>query len=88
VHIQSEADSDNGNCMMAMVMMVMMMVSVIVMIVPLARRQVDSVCQHACQTFHNLWDLHWTKASCGKPNSSQSTHLSAIALKLRSVMET
>ena len=48
MHIQSRADSDDGNDMMAIVMIAMMIVLVMVIIVPEALRQVDSVCQHLC----------------------------------------
>ena len=82
-HIRSRADSDNGNGMMAM-----MLVLVMVIIVTDALRQVDSVHQHSCQTFHKLRDLDQAKALCGKPNSSQSMHLSGAALKHYSVMRT
>ena len=70
VHIQSRADSDDGNGMMAMVMMMMMIVLVMVIIVPEALRQVDSAHQHSCQTFHKLRDFHRLKALYGKLDSS------------------
>jgi len=87
MHIQSRADCDDGNGMRAMVMMAMMIVLVMVIIVPTTLRQVDSVHQHSCQTFHKLRDVYWAKALCGKPNSSQSTHLSGAALKHYTVMQ-
>ena len=87
VHIQSRADSDDGNGMMAMVMMAMMIVLVMVIIVPEALRQVNSVHQDSCQTFHKLEDVHRAQALCGQSNSSQSTHLSGAALKHYSIMQ-
>jgi multisubunit Na+/H+ antiporter MnhB subunit len=62
VYIVSRADSNDGNGMMAMMVMAMMIVLVIMMIVPESLRQVDSVCQRLCQTFHKLTDWH-----CPKP---------------------
>ena len=70
VHIQSRADSDDGNGMMGMVMMVMLIVLVMLIIVPEALRQVDSVHQYSCQTLHKLIDFHWPKELGGKLNSS------------------
>jgi hypothetical protein len=69
VYIQSRANSNDVNGMMAMVMIVMMIVLVMVNIVPEALNQVDSVCQHSCNTFQQLIDFHLPNASQGKLNS-------------------
>jgi hypothetical protein len=63
VQIQSRAESDDVNGIMAMVMIAMMIVLVMVNIIPEALNQVDSVCQHSCQTFQQLIDFHWPNAS-------------------------
>jgi len=65
VHIQSRADSDDGSGMMTQVMMVIMTVLVMVIIVSEGLRQVDSVFEHSCQTFHKFTDFHRPKALCG-----------------------
>jgi hypothetical protein len=75
------ADSNDGNSMIAVVMMVMMIVLVIMIIVLKALRRVDLVLNHSRQMFHNITDCHRAKVSCGKPNPSQSMHLSGTAPK-------
>jgi len=81
VHIQSWADSDDGNGVMAMVMIAMMIVLVMVIIVPEALRQVDSVLQHSGQTFQQLRDFHRPDSSRGTLNSSGCMHLSAADIR-------
>ena len=61
VHIQSRADSDDGNGMIAMVMMAMMIVLLMVVIVLEGLTQVYSVGQYSCQTFHKVRDFVWPK---------------------------
>jgi predicted PurR-regulated permease PerM len=70
VHIQSRADSDDGNGMMAMVMIAIMIVLVMVIIVPEALRHADSVPKHSSQTIQQLRDYHLPNALRGKLNSS------------------
>jgi hypothetical protein len=84
VYILSMADSNDVNGMTAMVMTAMMIVLAMVNIVPEALNQVDSVCQHSCQTFQQLKDFHQRNALQGKFNLhdvciSQLQH-SSIAL--------